>query len=328
MILFRRVAYVFGLLLLNNLASVNAQNANQTRSSDSTIRVSVDRVHVGVTVTGLHGNFIRGLRREDFRIFDDGLEQPVTGFLSIEEPAQVVLMVECGPGAFFLKKTELQAADMLLSSISPADRVAIVSYSKAPELVLDFTTDKSEARDALNGLNFVTGYAQLNLASSVAATIDRLAFLPGKKTIILLSSGVDTASAANWQIVQQKINASDVRILAISVAGFLRKTAKWRKLSADERDDRKFVKDGFAQADQSLRELSEATGGRVYFPKNTKEFDDAYAEIAQLVRHEYSLEFAPPLQDGRLHPLRVRVNHFWYHVDHRQSYLAPSPPSH
>src|SRR6266850_7556746 len=327
MILFRRVAYVFGLLLLNNLASVNAQNANQTRSSDSTIRVSVDRVHVGVTVTGSRRNFIRGLRREDFRIFDDGLEQPVTGFLSIEEPAQVVLMVECGPGAFFLKKTELQAADMLLSSISPADRVAIVSYSKAPELVLDFTTDKSEARDALNGLNFVTGYAQLNLASSVAATIDRLAFLPGKKTIILLSSGVDTASAANWQIVQQKINASDVRILAISVAGFLRKTAEWRKLSADERDDRKFVKDGFAQADQSLRELSEATGGRVYFPKNTKEFDDAYAEIAQLVRHEYSLEFAPPLQDGRLHPLRVRVNHFWYHVDHRQSYLAPSPPS-
>src|SRR6267143_2162242 len=267
---FRRAAYVLGLQLLNNLATVNAQDTSQTRSSDSAIHVSVDRVHVGVTVTGSHGNLIRGLRRKDFRIFDSGLEQPVTGFLSIEEPAQVVLMVECGPGAFFLKKTELQAADMLLSSISPADRVAIVGYSKAPELVLDFTTDKSEARDALNGLNFASGHAQLNLASSVAATIDRLGFLPGKKTIILLSSGVDTSSAANWQIVQQKINASDVRILAISVAGFLRKTAKWRKLSADERENRKFVREGFVQADRSLRELSEATGGARLFPKQHK----------------------------------------------------------
>jgi|SRR6267143_6824613 len=52
---FRRAAYVLGLQLLNNLAPVNAQDASQTRSSDSAIHVSVDRVHVGVTVTGSHG---------------------------------------------------------------------------------------------------------------------------------------------------------------------------------------------------------------------------------------------------------------------------------
>jgi Ca-activated chloride channel family protein len=320
-------AYALGLLFLGCPAPVLAQDTNQTHSSDSTIRVKVDRVHVGVTVTGLRGNFIKGLRREDFRIFDNGVEQPVTGFLSIEEPAQVVLMMECGPGAFFLRKSELQAADKLLSSMAPADRVAVVSYSKFPELVLDFTTDKSESRDALDGLNFVNGYAQLNLASSVAATIDRLASLPGKKTIILLSSGVDTSSVENWQIVQQKIDASDVRILAVSVAEFLRKYARWRKLSPDEREDRKYVKDEFAQADQTLRMLSEVTGGRVYFPKNAKEFDRAYAEISELIRHEYSLEYAPPSADGKLHSIKVKVKHSWDHVDHRQSYLAPLPPS-
>jgi len=320
---YERVAYVLGLLLVGSPAPVRAQDTNQTLSSDNAIHVRVDRVNVGVTVTGLHGNFVKGLRREDFRVFDDGVEQPVTGFLSIEEPEQVILLMECGPAAFFLKTSELEAAEMLLSSISPADRVAIVSYSKAPQLVLDFTTDKSEVRDALHSLNFISGFAQLNLASSVAATIDRLVFLPGKKTIILLSSGVDTSSVANWQTVRQKINASDVRILAVSVAGNLRKPAKGKKLSHDERDDRKYVKEGFVQADQSLLEISQATGGRVYFPRSAKEFDHAYAEIAQLVRHEYSLEFAPPSPDGRLHSLSVKVKHSWYHVEHRQNYLAP-----
>jgi Ca-activated chloride channel family protein len=322
-----RGAYALALLFLSCQPSVRAQDTNQTRSSDGTIRIKVDRVHVGTTVTGFHGNFIKGLRREDFRIFDNGVEQPVTGFLSIEEPAQVVLMMECGSGAFLLKKSELQAAEILLSSISPADRVAIVSYSNVPELILDFTTDKSEVQVALSGLNFSNGYAQLNLVSSVAATIDRLAFLPGKKTIILLSSGVDTSSVANWQIVQQKINASDVRILAVSVAEFLRKYPRWRKLSPDEREDRKYVKGVLNQADQSLRVLGEATGGRVYFPKSAKEFDRAYAEISQLIGHEYSLEYVPPSADGKRHSIDVKVNHPGYHVDHRQSYLAPPPPS-
>jgi Ca-activated chloride channel family protein len=317
---------VLSLLLVSGSTLFTTQNVNQTHTPDNVIHVNVASVNVGITVTGSHGDFIKGLRREDFRIFDNGVEQPITGFLSIDEPAQVVLMMECGPAAFFLRRNEVEAADMLMSRISPADRVAIVTYSKTPQLVLDFTADKSEVRDTVHGLSFVMGYAQLNLASSVATTIDGLASMPGKKTIILLSSGLDTSSEANWQVVQQKINASDVRILAVSVAADLRKPAKKKKLSPDERDDRKYVKEGFVEADQSLRQLSEATGGRVYFPKNTKEFDHAYAEIAQLVRHEYSVEFLPPSSDGRLHSLTVSVKQSRYHVNHRQKYLAPAPP--
>jgi Ca-activated chloride channel homolog len=322
------IACVLSLLLVSSPTPISTQDVNQTHPSDNVIRVDVARVNVGITVTGSHGDFIKGLRREDCRIFDNGVEQPITGFLSIDEPAQVVLMMECGPAAFFLRQSEVQAADMLMSSISPADRVAIVAYSKVPQLVLDFTADKSEVRDTVHGLNFTMGYAQLNLASSVATTIDRLASMPGKKTIILLSSGLDTSSEANWQVVQQKINASDVRILAVSVAGNLRKPAKRKKLSPDERDDRKYIKEGFADADQSLRELSGATDGRVYFPKNTKEFDHAYAEIAQLVRHEFSVEFSPPSSDGQLHSLKVSVKQSRYHVNHRQNYLAPPALSH
>jgi Ca-activated chloride channel homolog len=285
--------------------------------------VSVDRVNVGVIVTDTQGRFVEGLHREDFQIFDNGVEQAVAGFLPIEEPAQLVLLLECGPAAYFLRKSELHAADNLLDSLSPADRVAIAGYSKKPELLLDFTADKSQARLSLYGLNFMAGFSQLNLSSSIAATLDWLASVPGKKTIVLLSTGVDTSSPENWQILQRKLNTSETRLLAVSVSGDLRKPVKGRKLSHDEKADQVMVKQVFAQADQSLRALSEATGGRVYFPRNTKEFDRAYAEIAQLVRHEYSLAFAPPSRDGRLHSIEVKVEHSSYRVDHRQAYLAP-----
>jgi Ca-activated chloride channel family protein len=321
------VAYGLWFLLSSNAVSVSAQEANLARRSDGVIHVSVERVNVGVTVTGPRGNFVTGLQRQDFQIFDNGEEQPLTGFLSIEEPGQVVLLMECGPAALFLKKSVLQAADTFLNSVSPADRVALVTYSNEPQVVLDFTANKSEVRAALHGMNFMAGFGALNLASSVATILDWLAVVPGKKTIVLLSSGVDTSPVANWQTIQQKIKISDVRIVAVSVVTDLRKPAKKKHLSTDERDAHKYLKEGFAQADQSLRELSEATGGRVYFPKNAKGFERNYAEIAQLLRHEYSLEFVPPSRDGRLHTLEIKVKHSWYHVQNRQSYLAPGPTS-
>jgi len=67
-----------------------------------------------------------------------------------------------------------------------------------------------------------------------------------------------------------------------------------------------------------------ATGGRAYFPKHPR-VRQHYAEIAQLIRHEYSLAFAPPAADGQLHSLKIKVKGSAYQVDHRQAYLAPPP---
>lgn len=285
----------------------------------------MDRVNVGVIVTDTHGHFVENLRRKDFRLFDNGIEQPLTGLATFEEPAQVLLLIESGPAVVFLGKSHFHAADTLLNSLAPGDRVAIANYSKDPELLFDFTPDKTMARLTLQNLNFMVGFGDLNLSSSLASAIDWLATLPGKKTIVVLSTGLDTSPPEKWPMVQQKLKASDVRVLAVSPSGDFRKPAKHKKLSPQEREDRAFVKKGFAAADQSLHQLAEATGGRVYFPKNQKEFDRAFAEIAQLVRHEYSLAFTPPSHDSQLHTIQVKVKRLWCRVDHRQAYLAPAP---
>ena len=197
-----RTALICSIVWLQTLPS-HAQLQQLSAQPQGTIRVSVNRVNVGVIVTDAGGHFIEGLRREDFHVFDNSIEQPITDFLPIEEPAQLVLLMECGPAAYFVRKSQLQAADTILTSLSPADRVAISSYSRSPELLLDFTPDKTEARLALRGVNFTAGFSELNLSSSVATTLDWLAPLQGKKTILLLSTGVDTSSPENWKAIQQ-----------------------------------------------------------------------------------------------------------------------------
>jgi VWFA-related protein len=287
------------------------------------IRVGVDRVNVGVIVTDSSGHFVAGLHREDFHVFDNGVEQPLTDFLPIEESAQLVLLIESGPAVLFLGENHLRAAAVLLKDISPSDRVAIVTYSKVPELVQDFSS-KSEAWDALQRLSFMAGFGELNLSSSLANTIDWLTPLPGKKTIVLLSTGVDTSESANWQDIQKKLEISDIRVLAVSLSGEFRKPAKAKKLSPQARSDRTYVTQVFTEADRSLRKISELTGGRAYFPQDAKEFDRAYTEIAQLIRHEYSLAFAPVSHDGERHSIEVKAKQPSYRVDHRRAYVAPN----
>ncbi len=180
------------LLLLLSAGSLSPAQAQETTPP---IRVTVNRVNVGVTATDSSGHFISGLHPEDFQLLDNGVEQPITDFLPIEEPAQLLLLIESGPAVLLFSKSHLLAADALLATVAPTDHVAIATYSRSPRLLLDFTSNKAEARAALRDINFGSGYADLNLSSSLAATIDWLAPLPGKKTIVLLSTGVVRKSA-------------------------------------------------------------------------------------------------------------------------------------
>src|SRR5262249_743159 len=157
--------------------------------------------------------------------------------------------------------------------------------------------NKMEARQALREISFAQGFGELNLFSSVAKAVDLLAAIPGKKTIVLLSTGVDTSPDANWDSLLPKLQTADVRIIAVSLSGDTRPPAKKRKLTAKEKAERAQLQAGFAEGDRSLRQLSQATGGRVYFVQTPQDFAKTYAEIADLVRHEYSLAFVPPALD-------------------------------
>ena len=167
---------------------------------------------------------------------------------------------------------------------------------------------------------------------------------------MLLSTGVDTSPSEVAKDLIDRAATTDVRILGVSLSAEIRSGPEAPANKGDKKrvasDKSAATAQEFAKADHLLTVLTEATGGRVYFPKNAKDFTGAYAEIAQLVRHEYSLAFAPPHADGKVHSIEVRVDATGasptagaaaagtgpgslgetkaYRVDCRRAYVAPS----
>jgi Ca-activated chloride channel homolog len=324
----------FGLTTLLLSSFLSAIPKAQAQDARQPIRISVDRVDVGVIVTDASGKFVEGLRRDEFHVLDNGIEQPLTDFAAVEEPAQVLLLLEAGPAVYLLESSHLGAAYALFQGLSPADRVGIVKYAEAPRAVLDFTADKQAAAAALGQVQFNLGFGSLNLCSSLAKVLDWEAGVQGKKTIVLLSTGVDTSLANDSFRVVEQLKTSDVRLLIVSLAGGLQNVKPNNKKKRETAKSAEVAQE-LEEARQVLNRLAEASGGRAYFPLSAKEFSAVYAEIAQLVRHEYSLAFAPPLEDGLVHSIEVRAAPMRtsasssvsipYRIDHRRAYLAPMP---
>jgi len=313
-----------------------AQAQGNQLEQKQTIQVAVDRVNVGVIVTDHTGHFVEGLRRSDFQVFDNGIEQPLAGFASIEEPGQVLLLIEAGPAVYLLESGHVWAANALLDGLAADDRVAVVKYADSPATLLDFAADKRAVGGAFEQLRFNLGFGSLNLSSSISKVLEWLRSVPGKKSIVLLSTGVDTSPANEAALLAQQLKVSDVRLLAVSLAGGLQSAQPASKKRLPTKDSAQTAEQ-FEEAGLLLKQIAESTGGRAYFPKQGKEFASVYAEIAQLIRHEYSLAFVPPVLDNRIHSIEIRVKASQtpardqqaasYRVDHRHAYLASTPSS-
>lgn len=322
------------------LQNQKPQAPQHETSQAAPIRVSVARVNVGVVVTDSGGKFAQGLRRENFHVFDNGVEQPITDFLAVEEPAQTLMLIEAGPAVYLVEGGHLQAARAFLNGLSADDRVAVVKYADSAQGLIDFTADKQSAAAAFEDLSFNLGFGSLNLSSSLAKVLDWITGVQGKKTIVLLSTGVDTSPEKDIRDLLQRLRTSDVRILAVSLTGNLRTpgTATGKKKAPSAKAA--MTAEQFAEADMLLREIAEATGGQAYIPTNANELATIFAQVAQIVRHEFSLAFIPPVQDGAVHTLEVSLGadtanggdaaravppetFSSYRVDYRRAYVAP-----
>lgn len=325
---------------------------SQAPAEPAPIHVDVNRVEVGVTVTDARGQFVQGLVRSNFQILDDGVPQPITNFTADFEPACALVLIESGPAVYLLESGHLTAAHRFLEGLSRDDQVAVARYSASAELLQNFSTDKQAAAFALEDLHFNLGFGSLNLSASVAQSLAWLRAIPGKKSIVLLSTGVDTTPPDRAKAVLEQLQTSGVRILAVSLSGGLRAPiAQGKKKKSADSEKRQLTEQEFQAADNTLKALAQASGGRAYFPRNSAEFSTAYTEIAGIIRHEYKLAFAPPARDGRIHSIEVRLlfsdsgssassasataasagnaadSLATDRIDFRRSYVAPAPPA-
>jgi len=271
-------------------------------------------VGVNASVIDSRGDFVAGLKKENFRIRDNGAESPVTFFEPVEAPAQVFVLVETSPAVYLIRSQHLIASAFLFDGLARNDQVAIATYSRSIQLVLPMTSDRAALSRALGRLQFSQGMAELNLYSSVSAAVDSLSSLPGKKSLVLLTTGLDSGPPESWQNLAAKLRGSDTTIFVVALGGELRGSKPGKKSKAA----RNPPGTNFEASDQKLRELASITGGRMYLPEDASDFPSIYQQIVMILRHQYVLGFSPASHDGRFHIIQLQV------LDENGRVLAPS----
>ncbi|HUA14426.1 MAG TPA: VWA domain-containing protein [Verrucomicrobiae bacterium] len=278
---------------------------------DYSLKVNVPLVNVNVMVTTKDGQFVPGLKKENFRISEDGVPQTVSKFGVSEAPITAVLLVEFASTTWPLLVDALNASYAFADSLKKDDWVAVAYYDMQPHILVDFTQDKRAVFGALNQLR-IPGFSETNEFDALYDMLDRLDRVEGKKYIILVSTGVDTFSKLTLDKIMKKVkDTKDVTIFPISIGWYLREMCEVQHCTGMTHGMASWgIKNiDYLQADNEMRTFASMTGGRAYFPRFEAEFAEIFHDIGDDIRHEYTLAYSPTNTklDGTYRKLKVQV---------------------
>jgi len=272
---------------------------------DYSLTVNVPLVNVDVSVTTKDGQFVPGLKKEHFRIIEDGVPQTITNFSVTPAPITAVLLVEFASTRYRFMLEALQASYAFANTLRKDDWIAVSYYDMQPHILVDFTQDKKAVYGALNQLR-IPGFSETNEFDALYDTLDRLDRVEGKKYVILVTTGYDSFSKLTLDKITKKIkDTKDVTIYPISVGQISRIMGNAGNRSmgihASEID--------YLQADNELRNFAAMTGGRAYFPRFQAEYGEDFQQIGENIRQQYSLSYHPTNAklDGTYRKLKVQV---------------------
>jgi VWFA-related protein len=272
---------------------------------DYSIRVNAPLVNVDVMVTTKSGQFVPGLKQDNFRLFEDGAPQTISSFNVSKAPITAVLVIEFASTTYRFMIDALQASYAFANTLQKDDWIAVEYYDMQPHLLVDFTQDKRAVYGALNQLR-IPGFAETNLFDALYDTLDRLDRVEGKKYVILVTTGYDSFSKLTLDKITKKIrDTKDVTIFPISIGQIARIMGQAGNRSmgihASEMD--------YLQADNEMRTFAAITGGRAYFPRFQAEYGENFQDIGNDIRHQYSITYRPTNDklDGTYRKLKVQV---------------------
>lgn len=276
---------------------------------DYSIRVNAPLVNVDVLVTTKSGQFVPGLKKENFRVFEDGAAQSISTFNVSKAPITAVLLVEYASTNYAFMIQALQASYAFANTLQKDDWIAVAYYDMQPHILVDFTQDKKAVYGALNQLR-IPGFSETNLFDALYDTLDRLDRIEGKKYIILVTTGVDTFSKLTLDKITKKIkDTKDVTIFPVSVGWIIREMYEARGRAAPHGMGIPVSNMDYLQADNEMRNFAAMTGGRAYFPRFEGEMPELFRDISTDIRNQYSLTYRPTNDklDGTYRKLKIQV---------------------
>jgi VWFA-related protein len=263
------------------------------------IAVEVPVVTMDVVATTNHGDIISGLKRENFRLFEDGVPQTVTNFGPTDAPITMVILMEFSAryyGQFsYLAK---YWTDALFPNLKQQDYVALVTFDMKPKLEVDFTQNKEEVRNALYHLYF-PGFSESNVYDAILDTVDRLKDVPGKKSILVVATGRDTFSKHTYDQTMKALHQTDVPLFIVGMSKVITNRLESRGYQGSEID--------FLQDENQMKTFAKETGGFAWFPQFTGEIPGIFKEVAAFLRNQYSLSYSPTNRnrDGKFRKVKI-----------------------
>jgi VWFA-related protein len=326
-------------------------------SEGDVLRVNTALVTVPVSVLDRQGRFIGNLQREDFRVFENDVEQSIAYFETAEKPFTVALLLDTSASTHFHLWEIKEAAIAFAKQLRPQDRVLIVSFNDEVLLLTEVTNDMNIIETVIEE-NANPGNST-RLYDAVDLTIrERLNKIKGRKAIVLFTDGVDTSSQqASYQSTLREVEELDALIYPIQYdtsdylkamqgagngtvtitttrRGIFGTTTSQQTYSVNTNNGAPIpgsTKEDYERADQYLHALADKTGGRLYEANDTSQLARAFSSIAEELRRQYSLGYYPKTNDvessdGR-RQIRVRVRKPNLAVKARASYVRSSSPS-
>jgi VWFA-related protein len=278
---------------------------NPEGASNFSLKIEVPEVtvDVGVLLEKTH-TFVPGLKPANFRVYEDGIEQKITGFKRTEAPITALLLCEFASTNWFFIRDMRNTAWGFAQQLRPQDYVALMTFDLHTQIVSDFTQDKRQLLEAINEMR-IPLFDERNLFDALYEGLDRLDRLEGQKYIILVASGRDTFSKITLDKILKKVKAtSNVTIFSISTGGYL------RAMTEGGPGFRQQLKDiDYAQADNQMRTFANLTGGMWFGPRFSAEIPEDFEQINQTIRSKYELVYHPSnaKQDGTYRKLRVEL---------------------
>lgn len=253
-------------------------------------------VNIDAVVTDQDGNILTGLKRENFRVLDEGQPQQITNFAPTEAPITIVILMEFSHRfyGYFGYKAKYWAYDFL-NHLNQKDWVAFKIFDLKTRLVDDFTQNKNQVAQDIASLYF-PDFSESNLFDAILETLDQLRDVQGRKSILVLATGIDTFSKHTLDQTYHIVKETDTTIFCVGMGEEL---DLYRTGGAGV---------GYLQAKNQLTTFANMTGGYAWFPRFTGEASDIFNSVAAFLRAQYTIAFTPSTPpDGRFHKLKVEV---------------------
>ena len=250
------------------------ESPDVTAKPGQSIKVDVDMTLVNLTVTDPLDRLVTGLERENFRVYEDGVEQEVLTLSSEDVPVSIGLVFDMSGSMSDKVEKAREAAVQFMRTANPQDQFFLVSFNDRAELTSGFTSSVDELQ---NRMMFTASKGRTALLDAVYLGLSQMRGAHnGKRALLIISDGGDNHSRYNENDVKNYLKEADCQMYAIGIFDPI----SMRSRTTEE-----------LEGPSLLSEMTEMTGGRVFPVGNLGELPDIAAKIGMELRNQYVIGY-------------------------------------